>query len=367
MWQAMTIFAVVLLIYRYFITSFKKKAPENLSISFSADHVRCREKEPVRLSLLIQNHKMMFLPIIKIVITMPDSFDGTSSDIDFAIQKRKTFTTVTSLRSFQQVLSEWEVMPQQRGYYEIEARITLVNLFNTTRVELAELPPVNLIVHPTPVDIEKRMLNSSSSFGENFVNRFINPDPMFYLGTRDYLAGDSFKDIEWKKTAQLGKMQVKKYEYTSQPEFTVLLLAEDNAGLNYDHDPYVESAVRLAAGVVDFAYRNKISVQFGCNNYGKFHRISTTAEFTHANIVNIYDELSCCTGQIKLKSEELMNIQNVIVNKGYIIICNKYKDKYAYFIKKWLAQSGSVHLFVYDDSAAVSVRGVTVSKLEVEA
>ena len=365
MWQAIAGFAVVLLVYDFLVRRFRKRAVEDLTISFSADHDRCRENEEVTVSLLIQNHKAMFLPIIKIILTMPDSFEGSSSDIDFAVKKRKTFTTVTSLRGFQQVLSSWEVRPSKRGYYEMDCRISIVNFFNTSRVEINGIEPLKLIVHPTPVEFERTIVNSSTSFGENFVNRFINPDPMFYLGTRDYLPGDSFKDIEWKKTAQMQKMQVKKYEYTSQPEFTVLLLAEDNAGLNYDNESYVESAVKLAAGIVDFAYRNKISIQFGCNNYGKFHRISTTAEFTHTNIVNIYDELSCVTGQIKVKSEELMNIQNVIHNKGYIIITNRYNPKYDFFIRKWLSREGSVHVFLYDDSVMVPFRDVTVTKLEV--
>ena len=358
------VFFLAILLFRYSATQFRKKAAEDLDIEFNAEFFRCRLDEPLKLTVNLKNRKMMFLPVIKISLSIPQEFEAGDLGAEYAVKERKIFHTMTSLRSYQQSESCWEITPTVRGFYEITCSISLVNFFNTVRVEINDIPPVRLIVHPKIREIDSLSLASSSLQGDYFVNRFVNPDPMFYLGTRDYLATDSFKDIEWKKTAQMQKLQVKRYEYTSQPEYTILLLAEDNAGLNYETREFVDRAVNLAASIVDYAYRNKAAIQFGSNNYGRFHTISSTAEFTHAHIVEIFDELACVTPQIKINSEELMNIQNVVQNKSYIIITNRYYDKYDYFVRKWLAQSGSVHFFVSDDSHLSKVRGITFTRME---
>ena len=361
------IFLLAILIYRYMAIYFRKNAAENLDIEFKAEFFRCKLDEPMKLTLLLQNHKMLFLPIIKITLSVPEIFEAEGLKAEYAIKEKKVFSTMTSLRNYQQVLNSWEIVPTRRGYYEIECRVSLINFFNTARVEIEDIPPVKVIVHPKIREIDNIVELSSSLQGDNFVNRFVNPDPMFYLGTRDYLSTDSFKDIEWKKTAQLNKLQVKRYEYTSQPEYTVLLLAEDNAGLNYENNEYVERAVNLAASIVDYIYRHKAAVQFGSNNYGKFHTMSNSAEFTHGHMVEIFDELACVTAQIKMNSEDLMNDQRVVQNKSYIIITNRYYAKYDYFVRKWLAQSGSVQFFVADDSVRCNVAGnIVITRMENE-
>ena len=360
------IFALAIIIYRYMAVNFRKKAADDLDIEFKAEFFRCKLDEPLKLTLLLQNHKMMFLPIIKITLSMPEVFEADGLNAEYAVKEKKIFSTMTSLRNYQQVLNTWEIVPRKRGYYEIECRISLINFFNTARVEIEDIEPVRIIVHPKIREIDNVVQLSSSLQGDNFVNRFINPDPMFYLGTRDYLPSDSFKDIEWKKTAQLNRLQVKIYEFTSQPEYTVLLLAEDNAGLNYETNEFVERAVNLTASIVDFIYRNKAAIQFGCNNYGKFHSMSNGAEFTHGHMVEIFDELACVTAQIKMNSEELMNDQRVIQNKSYIVICNRYYPKYDYFVRKWLANNGSVQFYVADDSVRCNVGNVVITRMEQE-
>lgn len=357
-------FVFVVWLFRYLAERFRKKAVEKVAVSFALNVERCKINDSIELSLLIQNAKTMFLPIIRIVITVPDSFSSKETSIDVASKKRKTFTAVTSLRSYQQVLNKWRLIPTVRGYYDIHCRITFINFFNTARVEAENIEPVKIIVHPEAFELADVLNTNSSWQGENFVNRFVNHDPLFYLGTRDYSSADSFKDIEWKKSVQQQKLQVKKYEYSSQPELTVLLLAENNAGLNYESGVFIENAVNLAASVIDYSYRHKYSVQFGCNCYGKFHRISRAAEFSHGNIVNIFDELACVSQQVMMSSEELMNTQNVIHNKGYVIIANKYQKKYNYFVQKWLNQQGSVVLFLYDESELPPFDRVTVIKME---
>ena len=355
----------VIAVFRWGNTNFKKKAGENVQIVFEASSFRCEVDDTLDLSLTIKNNKAMFLPIILITITMDNSFDSNTKMDQIATKDTKVFTMVSSLHSYQQVVNHWQLTPSKRGYYEIECRISLVNFFNTVRKDINDIETVKLIVHPKAKELAKQEYAYAALQGDDFVKRYFCPDPLFYVGTRDYQPYDSFKDIDWRKSAQLQKLQVKNYEYTSQPEATILLLAEDNAGLNYENSAYVEKAVCLAASLAVAAHEKQASIQFGCNNYGRFHRMFKTAEFSHANIINILDELACATSQVKMKSEELMNLQVTNQNKAYIVITNRYWRKYDYFINKWLANNGKVHLFVYSSEGdEIPFNAVEVSQFE---
>jgi uncharacterized protein (DUF58 family) len=69
-----------------------------------------------------------------------------------------------------------------------------------------------IVAHPAPIGVVDRHLASLRPVAEARTRRGLVPDPLRFRGVREHRGGDPLKEIHWKLSARLQKLQTKVYE-----------------------------------------------------------------------------------------------------------------------------------------------------------
>jgi uncharacterized protein (DUF58 family) len=123
--------------------------------------------------------------------------------------------------------------------------VQLGDVFGFYTRELETATPTYLTVYPKIVPIEKLGLPSRSPFGSLKSRAIIYEDPARVVGVRDYQRGDSLRKVNWKVSASLGRLQVKKME----PAITLDTLIFLNLNVEEYDLAYADGATEMAITV----------------------------------------------------------------------------------------------------------------------
>ena len=80
-----------------------------------------------------------------------------------------------------------------------------------------------IIVMPHRLDAPSVTHALGGFLGDVSVMRFIMPDPVLTIGTRDYTGREPLRDIHHAHSARQNRLMVRQYDYTLEPAITVLL------------------------------------------------------------------------------------------------------------------------------------------------
>jgi uncharacterized protein (DUF58 family) len=142
-------------------------------------------------------------------------------------------TQLTSGGAFRQVISlmphehldlSYTLAGRRRGYYEIGPMATLGgDLLGTATYQAQEPDKDFCIVYPKIVALRDLGFPSQSPFGVLPSRDRIFEDPTRIQGVRDYQPGDSLRRMDWKTSARVGALQVRRYEPAISLETAILL------------------------------------------------------------------------------------------------------------------------------------------------
>jgi uncharacterized protein (DUF58 family) len=110
---------------------------------------------------------------------------------------------------------------------------------------MATAAPSYLTVYPRILTMQQLGLPSKSPFGSLKTQEIIYEDPARVAGVRDYTRGDSLRKVNWKVSAALGRLQVRKLE----PAITLDTLIFLNLNVEEYDLAYVDGASELAITV----------------------------------------------------------------------------------------------------------------------
>ncbi len=181
--------------------------------------------EEVQLEIEVANRKPLPLPWIEIADELPAEvtlLKGTTSPSHRT--SRLLLTNFLSLGWYHKVKRRYPLRCLQRGIFAFgPTSIRSGDLFGFFRREM-EIPQVDyLTVYPMIVPLEKLGIPSKQPLGDIRTKRYIFQDPILTRGVRDYHFGDSLKQIHWKTTARLGKLQTKVFEPTTTIDMGIFL------------------------------------------------------------------------------------------------------------------------------------------------
>jgi len=80
-----------------------------------------------------------------------------------------------------------------------------------------------IVVMPRPAADAPELKALGNFLGDISVHRFIMEDPVLTLGFREYTGREPQRDISWVQSARMGRIMVKKYDYTLEPSVTVVV------------------------------------------------------------------------------------------------------------------------------------------------
>lgn len=171
------------------------------------------------------------------------------------------FNRILSIGPYEKVILEYPIRPRKRGYYIIGP----LSLYTgdvlglgdqVNREELVQ----HLTVYPKIISLSKIDLPSRFPMGTMQSTIPIFADPTRPIGKRDYMVGDSLRYVDWKASASVGRMQVKKFEPSIAIETAIFL--DFHAGMYYQKTRFqvMELAVIVAASIANWLVSKRQSV-----------------------------------------------------------------------------------------------------------
>ena len=172
--------------------------------------------------------------------------------LPIALASPPSFVGLVALWPKGKTTLSYELQCRQRGYFGLGGlNITSGDVFGL-RTQTYDLVGASyLTVYPAIVALDELGLPSKSPFGHLRAREPLYEDPSRAVGVRDYQSGDSLRKINWKTSAAVGRLQVRRLEPAMTLQ-TVLLL---NLALDeYERqDAYyaTEQAIVVAASIAN--------------------------------------------------------------------------------------------------------------------
>ena len=188
--------------------------------------------ETVTLRLRLRNGGRLPIPWVRVEDKLPGRLSA-----------KDAYRAVVSILGRETRMLEYHVSATRRGYYPIgPMHVDLGDVFGFYTRSMATAAPTYLTVYPKIVAMERLGLPSKSPFGSLKTHQQIYEDPSRVVGVRDYTPGDSLRKVNWKVSAALGKLQVKKFE----PAITLDTLIFLNLNVEEYDLAYADGATELA-------------------------------------------------------------------------------------------------------------------------
>ncbi|MCM3767416.1 DUF58 domain-containing protein [Neobacillus niacini] len=233
-----------------------KKAGERLYVDYSHDKARFFIDEKGKWSFIIRNDGY---PILKAELRVffdyfvaPESEESSSSrglhEISIPIS---IFTGQTKQISIPFTANTRGIAKIRRLEFQIPSFLG----FGETALE-SKLPlTLQAIIYPQPIPVKGLAEQLSKLQGANIVPYSVYENRLGPLGTRDYVASDSFNAIHWKASARKQSLQTKLYEKISETGWTVALNISDGHSINGNLEGLISSITEFAY----FAFHKQLS------------------------------------------------------------------------------------------------------------
>jgi len=145
-------------------------------------------------------------------------------NLPIALSLSGSFQRVVSLGAGERLKFEYQLLGRKRGYYDVgPLRLYSGDIFGLTGEQERMMQGDHLTVYPKIIPLAHVNLPSHSPLGTLRHKQPIFEDPTRVLGKRDYVAGDSLRRVDWKATANTGRMQVKLFEPSIALETAIFL------------------------------------------------------------------------------------------------------------------------------------------------
>jgi uncharacterized protein (DUF58 family) len=169
--------------------------------------------EAVRVKIDLQNHSL--LPAVW--LRLQDYFP-------IEVAEQRSFYEVISLGPREKISLHYNLKAQKRGYYPVGPMdLRTGDLLGISGEHSAQGNIEYLTVYPRVYPLSDPVLPSRSPMGTLRNRQPIFEDPSRPVGKRAYMAGDSFRRIDWKASASSGSLQVKIFEPSIALETAIFL------------------------------------------------------------------------------------------------------------------------------------------------
>ncbi len=256
---------------------FRKRALNNTVYKVRTEAREVSEGDDFFLYETIANAKNMPLPNVRVDVTLPTGLDFCLYDKEgdnYKTAHMHNIESVFVLKPGSAVERRWRIMAKQRGIYHLgEARMVVSDIFGVNKLSAFFEAPCEkentITVLPSPIDLEEYFIPVTDPMGDNTTDFSLIPDPLLYLGTREYRPGDPVSRINQKASARMQKQMVDIDEYTESNSFDLVFNLQsrgrEDTGTTPESAELVELGVSVCASVFDRALSEEIPVRMICN------------------------------------------------------------------------------------------------------
>jgi uncharacterized protein (DUF58 family) len=176
------------------------------------------------------------------------------------------FQQALSLLPREKVSFSYELGCRRRGYYQLgPLALETGDLLGTTRVSRAYTNPDTMVVYPRIIPLAGLELPSRTLYGSLRSKQRIFEDPARVMGVRDYVPGDSLRQVAWKTSAVVGRLQVKRYQPAIALDTTIFVDLDRKDYSQMRLWVATELAIVVAASVANWLVEHRQAVGLGTN------------------------------------------------------------------------------------------------------
>jgi uncharacterized protein (DUF58 family) len=216
------------------------------------------------------------------------------------------FRRVISLLPRERLELDYRLVGKRRGYYSIGPLVTLGgDLLGAASYEHIKQDDDYVIVYPKIVALRELGFPSQSPFGTLPSRERLFEDPTRIRGVRDYQPGDSLRRMDWKTSARVGCLQVRRFEPAIALE-TAVFLNLNRAEYPQTHRRHAtELGIIVAASVAVHLVEKRQAVGLITNGHDPLVDVpnptpSLPLRKGRAHLMNLLDLLAC----IEVASED---------------------------------------------------------------
>ncbi len=258
---------VVILIQSYFYRSkgLKKVYYDrffNVKQTFAGEEIELIEK--------ISNHKLLPLPWLRLESSVPAALKFQNQE-EMNISSGELYQNHRSLFSlgpYTEIVRRHKVACPARGTYHLSsATLSCGDLFGFQGNSSPLKMNARITVYPKLMELSEIPLSTHSLQGETVVRRWIVNDPFMISGVKEYRAGDTFNQVNWKATARTGNIQVHQYDFTANQRYMLLVNFDvhEEMWTAVTEPELIETGISYAASIAQYTLHHGIETGFGCN------------------------------------------------------------------------------------------------------
>ncbi len=196
-----------------------RRSLASVTISRSHDQ-RAFLGEPLTVQVEVQNRGWLPVLWLRLNDTVPAGLGAGT-----------TFRHILSLLPRERLEMSYTLHSRRRGYYPFGPLVSRGgDLLGTSTYENRYEEDDYVIVYPKIIPLQELGFPSQSPSGNLPSRERLFEDPSRIRGVRDYQPGDSLKRMDWKTSARVGKLQVRRFEPAIALETAIFL--------NLDRDDY---------------------------------------------------------------------------------------------------------------------------------
>ena len=218
----------------------------------------------------VKLHNQSWLPVLWMRLT---------DSVPTGLTLGSSFRQIVSLQPRERLTLTYTLNGRRRGYYRLGPLATAGgDLLGSKTYEHQETGDDFVVVYPKIIPLRDLGLPSQSPFGIVPSRERIFEDPTRIQGVRDYQPGDSLRQMDWKTSARVGSLQVRRFEPAISLETAILLnLNGDDYAQRYRNQA-TELGIVVAASVAAHLTEKRQAVGLFTNGADPFGLSSSEDE-----------------------------------------------------------------------------------------
>ncbi|MCR2802845.1 DUF58 domain-containing protein [Paenibacillus soyae] len=300
---------------------FKRLVFKNLTYRREFRRKTCFRGDEVELVETLENNKRFPVPWLRVESLLSANLGFRKSE-NFDVSKGSLFQnhrSFFSLAGYTRITRTHHLTPTRRGCYKLDT-VTLTggDLLGNAQRHMQLPLQSELIVYPRPAEVPFHELPSRSWQGDYSIRRFIVPDPFVIVGAREYQAGDSMKQVNWKASARTGELMVHQYDFTADRCLMVIVNVEDVEGMwrSVSNESLIEKGIEWAAGAAEAAISQGMEVGFAANMPLRTESgsVRIDADRGHEHLLMLYEAMA----RLELdRTEPMLSLLEREIRIGY--------------------------------------------------
>lgn len=278
---------------------FKRWVFQHLAYRREFRQKTCFRGDEVELVETLENNKRLPVPWLRVESLLSANLGFRKSE-NFDVSKgslSQNHRSFFSMAGYTRITRTHRLTPLRRGCYKLDT-VTLTggDLLGNAQKHMQLPLQSELVVYPRPAEVPFHELPSRSWQGDYSIRRFIVPDPFVIVGAREYQAGDSMKQVNWKASARTGSLMVHQYDFTADRRLMLIVGVEDVEGMwrSVSNEQLIEKGIEWAAGAAEAAIAQGMEVGFAANMPlpGEPGSVRIEADRGHEHLVMLYEAMA---------------------------------------------------------------------------